>query len=354
MNRKKEILTEILIPVFAVLVSLIFCDILILIYKESPYRVYRMLIEGTLLNPYGIGQVLFKTTPLIFSGLAVAFAFRTGLFNIGGEGQLYMGAFATGLIGVYLPAGTPPLVAVSLCMAGGFFAGAAVGFVPGYLKAKLGSHEVINTIMLNFIVMALINYLIVRYFKVPETLHTREIIGNAHLARLSRYFPAFGGSAVNLSFFISILACVAVYIILWKTKYGYEIRAVGLNPGAAETAGINVRNSIITAMCVSGGLAGLIGINYVLGYKYYFEEGFSSGLGFMGIAVALLGRNHPLGIVLAALLFGMLSQGGLVINAVVPKELVDILQAIVIICVVSSNYEVRRILSRAAGRTEKK
>ena len=346
MNKKKEILTEILIPVFAVLVSLIFCDILILIYNESPYKVYKLLIEGTLLNPYGIGQVLFKTTPLIFSGLAVAFAFRTGLFNIGGEGQLYMGAFATGLIGVYLPSGTPPLIAVILCMTGGFLAGAAVGFVPGYLKAKLGSHEVINTIMLNFIVMALINYLIVRYFRVPETLHTKEIIANGHLARLSVFFSPFKGSAVNISFFISILVCVAVYIIMWKTKYGYEIRSVGLNPGAAETAGINVKKSIITAMCISGGLAGLVGINYVLGYKYYFEEGFSSGLGFMGIAVALLGRNHPFGVILAAFLFGMLSQGGLVINAVVPKELVDILQAIVIICVVASNYEVRRMLFR--------
>ena len=346
MNKKKEILTEILIPIFAVLVSLIFCDILILIYNESPYKVYKMLVEGTLLNPYGIGQVLFKTTPLIFSGLAVAFAFRTGLFNIGGEGQLYMGAFATGLIGVYLPSGTPPVIAVILCIAGGFLAGAAVGFVPGYLKAKLGSHEVINTIMLNFIVMALINYLIVRYFRVPETLHTQEIIVNSHLARLSAYFPLLKGSAVNMSFFISILACITVYIIMWKTKYGYEIRSVGLNPGAAETAGINVKKSIISAMCISGGLAGLVGINYVLGYKYYFEEGFSSGLGFMGIAVALLGRNHPFGVIIAAFLFGMLSQGGLVINAVVPKELVDILQAIVIICVVASNYEVRRMLSR--------
>ncbi|OQA92065.1 MAG: L-arabinose transporter permease protein [Elusimicrobia bacterium ADurb.Bin231] len=347
MNKKRELLIEILVPIFAVLMALIFCDILILIYKESPYRVYKLLVEGTLLNPYGIGQVLFKTTPLIFSGLAVAFAFRSGLFNIGGEGQLYMGAFATAIAGMYMPSSVPFLIAVILCIFVGFMSGAVVGFIPGYLKARFGSHEVINTIMLNFIVLALINYLVVSYFKVPETLHTEEIVENARIMRLSAVMPFFKGSAVNLSFVIALVTCGIVYIILWKTKFGYELRAVGLNPSAAATAGINVKRTLISAMCISGGLAGMVGINYVMGYKYYFEEGFSSGLGFMGIAVALLGRNHPFGVILAAILFGILSQGGLVINAVVPKELVDILQAIVIICVVSSNSEVRRILSKS-------
>ena len=222
-----------------------------------------------------------------------------------------------------------------------------MGFIPGYLKAKVGSHEVINTIMLNFIVTAFVNYLIVAHFKVPETLHTKEILQNAHLARLSEFIPAFKGSASNLSFFLALFACFVVYILLWKTKFGYELRAVGLNAEAAETAGINVKRCIMISMAISGGLAGLIGVNYVLGYKYYFEEGFSSGLGFMGIAVALLGRNHPLGIVLSAFLFGILSQGGLVINSVVPKELVDILQAVVILSVVASTSEVRKLLAKA-------
>lgn len=344
---KKNIIVEILTPVLAVLLALIVCDILILIYGESPYRVYKLLLEGTLLNPYGIGQVIFKMTPLIFSGLAVAFAFRTGLFNIGGEGQLYIGTFSIALTGLYIPSGTNPVLAVLICIAAGFSAGALVGFIPGYLKAKLGAHEVINTIMLNFIVMAFINYLIVNFFRVPETLHTAEIIQNAHLARLSKFFPVFKGSAANFSFFASIIFCVIVYVILWKTRMGYELRAVGFNKSAAETAGINVKKCIIIAMCISGGLAGLVGINYVLGYKYYFEEGFSSGLGFMGIAVALLGKNHPFGIILSALLFGILSQGGLVINALVPKELVDILQAVVILFIVASDSEVRRILRKA-------
>lgn len=343
----KKIIIEVLVPLFAVLLALIFSDLLILIYKESPLKIYKLLLEGTIFNAYGIGQVIYKTTPLIFSGLAVAFAFRTGLFNIGGEGQLYMGTFVTALIGAYLPESIPGFIAVILALIGGFIAGGLVGFIPGFLKAKVGSHEVINTIMLNFIVLAFINYLLVTFFRVPETLHTKEVIANSHLARLSEFLPALKGSASNLSFFIALLTCLVVYIILWKTRFGYDLRAVGHNPDAAATAGINVKKCIMFSMAISGGLAGLIGINYVLGYKYYFEEGFSSGLGFMGIAVALLGRNHPLGVIIAAFLFGILSQGGLVINAVVPKELVDILQAIVIICVVASTTEVRRILAKS-------
>ncbi len=337
---KKNLIIEILIPIFAVLLSLIISDILIIIYKQSPLKVYKILIEGTILNPYGIGQVLFKTTPLIFTGLAVAFAFHAGLFNIGCEGQLYVGAFTTAIVAAYLPQFTPPLIAILLAIIAGFIA----GFIPGYLKAKTGAHEVINTIMLNFIIMAIVNYLVIRFFKVPETIHTYPIINNAKIPRLFEYTSFFKGSAANLSFFIALLACFIIYIILWKTKFGYEVRATGYNPKAAETAGINIKKIVILAMSISGGLAGLVGINFVLGYKYYFEEGFSSGIGFMGIAVALLGRNHPLGVFIAALFFGILSQGGLVINAIVPKELVDILQAVVIISVVASSSEVRRLL----------
>ncbi|MBP7653245.1 ABC transporter permease [Candidatus Dependentiae bacterium] len=345
---KKKIFIEILTPVFAVLLALLVSDILILLYNESPLKVYKILLEGTIFNPYGIGQVIFKTTPLILAGLSVAFAFRTGLFNIGAEGQLYIGAFATALAGSYLPSGTPVIIAVLLCIGAGFIAGFTAGFIPGILKAKLGSHEVINTIMLNFIIMALVNYLVVTYFKVPETLHTQDIIANAKLARLYEYFSLFKGSAANLSFILSLIACLIVYIILWKTKFGYELRAVGLNPAAAETAGINVKKLITLSMAISGGIAGLVGLNFVMGYKYYFEEGFSSGLGFMGIAVALLGKNHPAGVVAAALLFGILSQGGLVINSVVPKELVDILQAVVIIFVVAASSEVKRLLFKSS------
>lgn len=346
MGSGKSVRRELAVAVFAVLLALLVSDVLILIYHESPLKVYQLLIAGTLLNPYGIGQVIFKITPLIFTGLAVAFAFRAGLFNIGGEGQLYAGAFVTALIGFSLPASLPFIIVVPLCLLGGFLAGALTGFIPGYLKAKLGAHEVINTIMLNFIIVALVGYF-AKMVNVAETLHTPEIIAPARLPRLFAYVNAFQGSAANVSFFVALFVCVLVWVLLFKTKYGYELRAVGQNPTAAENAGINVKRHLMLAMAISGGLASLVGLNFVLGYKYYFEEGFSSGLGFMGIAVALLGQNHPFGVILAAFLFGVLSQGGLVINALVPKELVDILQAVVIICVVASSNEVRRLLFKA-------
>lgn len=346
-RQRGGVLVEIMIPLFAVLVAMLASDILILLYGQSPREVYAVMLEGTLGNPYGLGQVVFKATPLIFTGLAVAFAFHAGLFNIGAEGQLYAGALAIGVAGTYLPASLPAMIAVPIVLVAGVAAGAFAGFVPGWLKAKTGAHEVINTIMLNFIVVALANYLLGRFFVVPETLHTPEIAASARLARLSAFLPGLKGSAANLSFFAALAACAAVHVLFFRTRLGYELRAVGANPAAAEAAGIPVGRRVILAMTISGALAGLVGANFVCGYKYYFEEGFSSGLGFMGIAVALLARNNPLGIIAAALFFGMLSEGGLVINAMVPKELVEILQAVVIIAVVASGATLRGKGSRA-------
>lgn len=333
---------EPLTPLMALLIALLVADGLILLYGYSPLEIWRTMLQGTLLNPYGMGQVLFKATPLILAGLSVALAFRVGLFNIGGEGQLTMGALATALMGAMLPAGTPALIAVPLCIVAGFIGGAIPGSIAGVLKATRNASEVITTLMLNFIAMAFANYLVIAHFKVPETQHTPAIVDGARLSRLSDFFPVFHGSAANSALVLSLLACVAVYVFLWKTRIGYRWRAVGLNARAAENAGISLKGSLIGAMTLAGGLAGLIGCNFVLGYKGYFEEGFSSGLGFMGIAVALLGRNHPWGIIPAALMFALLSQGGLAINAMVPKELVDILQALVILCVVCASSEVRR------------
>lgn len=343
---KRPWFISLLTPLLALLLSLLVADLFILIYGAAPRDIFRLLFEGTILNTYGLGQVLFKTTPLILAGLAVALAFRAGLFNIGGEGQLYMGAFMAAVVGWALPAAIPALLAIPICMAAAFGGGALAGFIPGWLRAKRGSHEVINTIMLNFILLALTNYFVTHGLHVPETLHTPEISVQAHLPRLGEWLPMFKGSAVNLALFLSLLCCALVYVLLWKTRLGYELRAVGHNPAAAEAAGINVSRVLILAMSLSGGMAGLIGVNFVMGYKYYFEEGFSSGLGFMGIAVALLGRNHPLGVIPAALLFGLLSQGGLVINAVVPKELIDILQAVVILAMVCTTAGVGKTLER--------
>ncbi|MDI6782829.1 MAG: ABC transporter permease [bacterium] len=343
-----RVTSDILVPIIAVIFSLIVGGFFILAIGQNPIQVYRLLFEGTFgtisaINWYGIGQVLFNATPLIFTGLAVAFAFRAGLFNIGAEGQLYIGAFLTALAGTMAPY-LPAILLIPLCIFAGIIGGGFWGFIPGVLKARLGVHEVINTIMLNFIAVAVVAFFGEYYFYLPETVHTAEIAPNAVLSRLLQWLPVFRGSLVNMSLFIAFLSALVVYIILTKTRFGYELRAVGLSPSAAEYAGINVPRITTIAMFISGGLAGLVGTNFVLGYKHFFEDGFSSGVGFMGIAVALLGRNQPIGIIAAGLLFGALSHGGLVINTIVPKELIEVLQGIIIISVVLSSQIFRRWL----------
>jgi simple sugar transport system permease protein len=324
---------------------------LILSYGQSPAAVYRMLLEGTWGNAYGFGQVLYKATTLAFTGLAVSFGLRAGLFNIGTESQLAAGGFAAALAGLALPMGTPLILALPLCMIAAGAAGGAVGSVPAYLKTRFGAHEVIVTIMLNFIVLALLNWFIAGRLHVPETLHTPEIHAGA-LPRLSDIMPRFHGSAANLSLVVAVLAAVAVWFYLFRARGGYDLRAVGLQPEAAEYGGISVRRVWLRALTLSGVIAGIGGINYVLGYKHYYEDGFAGGAGFMGIAVALVGRNHPFGVLVAAFFFATLSQGGLAIHAFVPKQMMDVLQGVVILAVAVSVPEVRRILRGARKRSD--
>jgi general nucleoside transport system permease protein len=335
--------------VWATLIALACASVLILAVGGAPLEVYRLLLAGTWGNAYGIGQVLFKTTPLVFTGLAVAVALQAGLFNIGAEGQLTIGAFVTALVGAHLPAQTSPWAAVTLAAAAGFLGGAAIGAIPGLLKAYRGAHEVINTIMLNFIVRAAMvgagGYLFER-----ESIHTAPIVRAAELPRLGEYFPSLHGSAVNGALFIALAAAGAAAWLLYRTRTGFQLRAVGASPEAAATAGFSVARVRVLAMVLSGGIAGLVGANFVLGYKHYYEDNFSGGMGYMGIAVAVLGRMHPLGVIAAALLFGTLSQGALAVNAIVPKEIVDVLQAVVILAVAASAPEVRRLVREAAAR----
>jgi simple sugar transport system permease protein len=225
--------------------------------------------------------------------------------------------------------------------------GAAYAAVPGFLKARFGAHEVINTIMLNFVATALVNYWGHSAF-VPETVHTPGLPASAMLPRLDALWPALRGSPVNLALVLALLAAAGTGLLLWRTSFGYELRAVGLNPAAAEYGGVRVPAVWVKAMAISGGLAALVGANFVLGYKGYFESGFTAGVGFLGIAVALLGRTHPVGVLVAALFFGALSQGGLAINLLVPKELVEILQGIVILVAIVANEIVERWLRRRA------
>jgi simple sugar transport system permease protein len=327
-------------------VALVAGDALILMYGQAPGTVWRMLLEGTWGNAYGFGQVLYKATTLACTGLSVAVGMRAGLFNIGAEGQLAAGGFGAAVAGLALPAGTPAVIAVTVCVLAAAAAGGAVGAVPGTLRSRFGAHEVIVTIMLNFIVLALLNYVVSSRLHVPETLHTPQIHAGT-VPRLAGAVSGFHGSAANWTIAIVALAAFATGWFLFRTKAGYELRAVGLQADAAEYAGVRVGATWRRALVLSGALAGLGGINFVLGYKGYYEDGFTGGAGFLGIAVALVGRNHPLGVILAALFFATLSQGGLAINAMVPKQIVEVLQGIVILAVATAVPEVRRILRNA-------
>jgi len=285
-------------------------------------------------------------------GLAVAMGLRAGLFNIGAESQLAAGGFVAAMVGLLLPAGLPALLTLPVYIVAAAIGGGVVAGIPGVLKARFGAHEVITTIMMNFIVLALLNYLISAHLRVADSLHTGDIRAGA-LPRLSDYVAPFHGSAANVVLFVALAAAVACGWFLFRTRRGFELRAVGLQPEAAEYGGVKVRNVWWQAMALSGALAGIGGLNFVLGYKHYYEEAFGSGAGFLGIAVAIVGRNHPVGVVLAALVFATMSQGGLAVNAVVPKQMVDVLQAVVIIAVAASVPEVRRMIrrGRASGRS---
>ncbi len=321
-------------PVLAILLALVAGAVLVLTLGRNPVEVYAKLLDAIFGSAYGFGQVLFKATTLIGTGLAVAVAFRAGLFNIGAEGQMVLAGLVSASFATVLGDAWPAVVAAPLVLLVAAATGALWAMIPALLRAYLGVHEVINTIMLNFVAFALASWILVERLALFESVHTAEIPLAARLPRLEDFAPAFRGAPLNLALAVQLLLCVACFLALWRTRWGYEVRATGLSETAARSAGIPVRRRMVQAMALSGALAGTAAANFVQGYKYYFEEGFSAEAGFKGIAVALLGGTHPLGIVPAALFFGALDRGGFVINALVPKEFVDILQAIVILLVI--------------------
>jgi ABC-type uncharacterized transport system permease subunit len=319
--------------------------------RQNPLTVYNAIFKAALENRDGWGNVIYRATPLIFTGLAVALAFKCGLFNIGGEGQMVMGGFALTWIG-FTFARLPAFLLIPLCIFGGAAAGAVWGGIPGYLKARRGVHEVVTTIMLNWIAVAFTQYLTMVY-KPPESWipQTFEIAKSAQLSRLARYLNPIGidfpkNNLLNTAVFVAILTVILAAYLLRRTKIGYEIRAVGLNPTAAECAGINVAKNTVLAMAISGAIAGLAGVNQVMGYQHRYRYGVFEGLGFDGIGVAFIGRNSPMGVVLAALLFGILDHGGLAIDVTteVPREIIMVLKAVILIFVVVSGEITKRLL----------
>jgi simple sugar transport system permease protein len=333
-------LTEAVTVVSSVAAAWLVFALFVFAYGDSPAVIGSVLLQGTWGTTYGVGQVLFKATPLLFTGVAVEVALRAGMFNIGAEGQLAVASLAVALVGARIGS-VPRLVGVPVVLVVAAAAGGAWAFVPAVLRARFGAHEVISTIMMNRVADAFIGAALGAGAALAGSVRTPDVASAARIARLDALVPAFRGSAVSLAFILSVgLAFVAQWA-LRRTRVGREVVLVGANPVACAAARVPVARRLMVALVASGACAGLASAGTVLGYKGYFEMGLGAGAGFGGIAVALLGRGRPLGLVLAAVFFGTLQQGGLAINARVPREVMDILQGVVIVSVALADARFR-------------
>lgn len=349
-TNKTKWLSNLIVPLLAITFAMIVGAIFMLAIGANPLEAYQLLIRGSFGNARNIFETLVNTVPLIFTGLAVAFAFQCGLFNIGAEGQFFAGYLAAAWIGGFFQ--LPWYLHIPLALLAAITAGALWGGIPGLLKAKLGVHEVISTIMFNHIALHFTILLIRTVLKTPGGFPaTPKIAESARFLRFSQISwlkPILRGSRLNISIFLALLVAWFIWWLLWKTKIGYEIRAVGFNPLAARYAGISVAKNTVLAMAISGALAGIAGASQSLGLEFRASQPFGFiGYGMTGIAVALLGKNHPTGVILAALLFGTLQRGAntMQLNAGVPREVIYIIQAIIILFA-ASDYIIRKIYRR--------
>lgn len=322
-----------LAPVWAVLGALLLGAILIAIAGINPVDAYAALLEGAFGSLSGLGITLQKTVPLLFAGLGVAFAFRCGLFNIGGEGQLYIGALFGGVVALTFT-GLPAPVLLPAVLLASFIGGGIWGAIPGLLRAKWNMSEIITTILMNYIGFWFVSFMLHGPLQESRGYYPQsEILPGA--SWLPIIWPA---ARVHLGLVLALLAAAGVYVVLWRTTIGYQIRAVGSNRRAAEYSGIPVVRSMVLAMFVSGGLMGLAGAAEILGVQHRLSDFFSPGYGFDGIAVALLGYTHPVGVALAAVFFGGLRAG---FNAIqrtegLPLAMAQVVQGLTLILVVSS------------------
>ena len=314
-----------------------FCGIVFLLKGHSPYEFYLTILRSGFSSFDEFAGVLFNATPLIFTGLAVALAFKASLFNIGCEGQLYVAAISAALCGIHI--NLPSIVLIPFCIVVAMLFGAIWGAIPGILKVKFGAHEVFNTLMLNFIALALTNFLVVSVFREPEqmTPQTAAINESARFQRLGEVIPIISKSnLLNASFFLAIICIIVTYCFLKYSRWGYELRLVGNASDVAAYGGIKPGSVIVWTMALSGAIAGLAGVSDVMGYRHRFLDSFSPGWGFTGIVVALLGRNHPFGVFAASLLFGLLHKVALDIEIVydIPRGLFLVGQGLLIIIMV--------------------
>jgi len=328
------------IPILNILLAFAVAGIVVLVIGESPLDALTVLIAGAFGYDGSLGYTLYYATNLVFTGLAVSVAFHAGLFNIGGEGQAYIGGLGVGLAALGLDGVLPAWALIPVAVAAAGLFGAAWAFLPGWLQAHRGSHVVITTIMFNFLASALMVHLMVNVLIQPGQMspESREFAPTAWMPFVHEVLGALGiavaRSPLNLSILLAALACVFVWLLVHRTRWGYAIRTVGASEAAAVYGGIDPRRVVVAAMCVSGALAGLVGVNEILGVHHRLLLNFTAGYGFTGIAVALMGRGHPLGIVLASLLFGALYQGGTELNFEfdsITRDLVTVIQGLVIL-----------------------
>ncbi len=279
-------------------------------------------------SSYGIGQVLFRATPMILCALGASISFRAGLFNIGLEGQLLVGSLCGALAAGAL-SGVSAWLGLPLVFFCAFLGGSSFALIAGYLRAKRNVHEVVSTMMLNFVAIGLTNF-VTKVFAVPETTHTSEIAPHLWAPRLSRALGIFEGSAVNILLFFALALAVLVFYVVYQTRFGLETKAMGHSSVVASYSGIDIDKRIFQVMALSGGLAAWAGLNFVLGYKHYFEMNFSSGVGFLAIAISLIAGNHPLIIIVVSLFFALLEEAALAVNVHVPKEFIQVLEAAIL------------------------
>lgn len=351
-----------LLPLLNVVTAFLISGLVVWSIGENPLAALRLLIEGALGRGDAIGFTLFYTTSFIFTGLSVAVAFHAGLFNIGSEGQAYIGGLGAALVALALDRYVPWYVTMPFAVIGAALFGAAWAFIPAWLQAKRGSHVVITTIMFNFIAAALMVYLLVNVLIVPGKMapETRTFLAGGQLPKLDWLMALFGlklGPApFNVSFLIALVMCFLVWVLIWRTKLGYEMRTLGVSPSAAVYAGIPYARTVIIAMLISGGLAGMMALNPVMGASARLQVEFVGGAGFVGIAVSLMGRSHPLGIIFSALLFGILYQGGADLSFEMPnitREMIVVIQGLVILFAGALEYMYRPAVVRIYQRLAK-
>jgi ABC-type uncharacterized transport system permease subunit len=320
----------------ALLGAVVVLNLISFLFGRAPVDTLALAFHGTWGTPYGVGQVLFKATPLIFTGLAFELAFRAGLFNIGAEGQLAMGSLVGAWVATLLPATLPAVVLVPLALAAAMVAGALVAAIPAVMRAKLGVHEIITAIMTNRIVDVLLPFVLVTILG-SATLRTADVPAGAAMPRFDGLLPVLKGSAMSFAFLLAVVVAVGLGLWMKRSRVGRQMKWIGSGAEACEAEGVPVARRLMQAMILSGAVAGAGMSATVLGYKGYYELGLGAGAGWTGIAVALLGRGSAVGIVLAAILFGTLQQAGLAINATVPKEAMTVLEAVVIVAVAVSS-----------------